>query len=902
MSNDRPGIVLSASATAADRALVRSYEEKIQSLMAARPRRIAGAIKRALGLPHQTYEEYIAKLALRWRGGPGPARTQAAQATKLSALPLPVPIPVEEIPARLDAADFPGIADAINAVLMQRNVRSTAVMLDHLSSRGKDERYASALLYAEIRFADQLSLFSRIPAAAEKLLRRAHLERLLGKKARDTVMATRARALVRLGRYEEGLEAIDRALWNDPADIYLLGQKAEIAWARSPQVALEALATASSAGKLAGSTRMLYRAIAEAAYPQALQEEVKFFNARSEDLPQEFQLLFANMAAAYGDLSAQRRHFDRYFAMTGLGTCILSPWLPVEFANLGNASLASAPDGPLVSVLMTTFNSAATVAQAVQSILDQTHRNLELLVVDDGSTDETVAILGGLAARDRRIRILLNARNSGTYVSKNRALAEASGEFFTCQDSDDWSHPQRIAGHLEAMSGHRQLVATRSRWFRMSGGMIEMRRWRNCFAHASPTSTFCRMQVREEIGYFDSVRTGADSEHWFRIRSRYGPSAALSMSATLSIGSQRADSLTRSGAAAMSEENYSPVRELYCEAWVEWQRAQAESLDLHLPAFQKQRRFPAPAEMLVAEEPGDRAPATLEPALPGRLEVAARSAGDEVVFGISLAARSVVEDWTRTCLLLSHTLRSVLAQTDPRVRVLLCGHDRPALAELDDPRVEFLVSDQEPARSPKDFRRDKMRKRALVAMRLRELGGGYLLPLDADDLVSNRLVAHVLSDDNRRGYLITQGYVLDWNNRRLACIPGAWDAPYDRVCGSSAVLYFETSDLPAPGEPTDATSYFDLFREHAYWPITAEEFGRPLARIPFPAGIYVLNHGQNLSFQMQRTSIRQRNIAASIEKHQQPISTAIIHEFNLPTELGNEDLFGTGQANQLLAS
>ena len=884
MNNDPLGIQLSASASAGDRALVRTYEDKIRSLMASRPRRILGAIKRALGLPHQTFEQYLLKLAARPRGGTGTGRVRRSEAAAAPRpeIETPVSIPVEEIPALLGGGEFPGLVEAIEAILLQRNVRSTSALLDYLASRTDDERYRSALLYAEIRFADQLSLFSRIPPAAEELLRRGRLDRVLGTRARDLVLAGRARALARLGRYEDSLKAIDKALWSDPGNAYLLGQKAEIAWVRDPGTALDALATAFSAGKPSSGTRLLYRVLAGTPYPQALQEDLEFFATRNEGLPQEFRLLFANMAGTYGDLAAHRRHFDDYFEKAGLAPCIADPWRPLAFGNLGNGGLDRETGGPLVSVLMTTFNSAGSVALAVRSILEQTHRNLELLVVDDGSTDETIPILQALAARDMRIRILVNASNSGTYVAKNRALAEARGAFFTCQDSDDWSHPQRIARHLKLMNENPQLAATRSRWFRMSGSTIELRRWRNCFAHPSPTSTFCRMRVRDEIGYFNSVRTGADSEHWFRIRSRYGPSAALSMPVVLSIGAHRAGSLTRAGAAAMSEENYSPVRERYAEGWVGWQRARADSLELHVPAFQKERLFPVPAEMLVAQEPGDR---KLLAADPPQAEPAAGPDRTEVVFGISLAARSVVESWERTCLLLAHTLRSVLGQTDPRVRVLLCGHDRPPLAELDDPRVEFLVSDQEPARSPKDFRRDKMRKRSLIAMRLRELGGGYLLPLDADDLVSNRLVAHVLADDNRCGYLITRGYTLDWNNRRLAPIPGAWDAPYDRVCGSSAVLHFGVDDLPAAGASQEVAAYFDLFREHAYWPITAEEFGRPLARVPFPAGVYVINHGQNLSFQMQRTSIRQKNIIESVARNAQPVTAELLAEFGLPAGL-----------------
>ena len=97
-------------------------------------------------------------------------------------------------------------------------------------------------------------------------------------------------------------------------------------------------------------------------------------------------------------------------------------------------------------------------------------------------------------------------------------------------------------------------------------------------------------------------------------------------------------------------------------------------------------------------------------------------------------------------------------------------------------------------------------------------------------------------------------------------------------------------------------TYFDLFREHAYWPITAEEFGRPLARVPFPAGVYVINHGQNLSFQLQRTSVRQENVINSVARNAQPVSADLVAEFGLPAGLLDPAAAGPLPAEQRLAS
>lgn len=91
---------------------------------------------------------------------------------------------------------------------------------------------------------------------------------------------------------------------------------------------------------------------------------------------------------------------------------------------------------PRVSVIIPVYNTAAYVEQAVQSILHQTLRELEILIVDDGSTDGSPALLARLTASDDRIR-LRTQPNAGQAAARNAALAEARGEYVYFMDSDD---------------------------------------------------------------------------------------------------------------------------------------------------------------------------------------------------------------------------------------------------------------------------------------------------------------------------------------------------------------------------------------------------------------------------------------------------------------------------------
>ena len=97
---------------------------------------------------------------------------------------------------------------------------------------------------------------------------------------------------------------------------------------------------------------------------------------------------------------------------------------------------------PAISVLLPAFNAAPVLCASVQSVLDQTFGDFELLIVNDGSTDETAAILREI--RDPRVRVLTNPTNRGLTRSLNRALAEARGEFIARQDADDLSEPHRF--------------------------------------------------------------------------------------------------------------------------------------------------------------------------------------------------------------------------------------------------------------------------------------------------------------------------------------------------------------------------------------------------------------------------------------------------------------------------
>lgn len=113
---------------------------------------------------------------------------------------------------------------------------------------------------------------------------------------------------------------------------------------------------------------------------------------------------------------------------------------------------------PTVSVMMAAYNAQAFLAEAIESVLDQTLRDFELLVVDDASTDATSAISGRYARLDRRIRTLRLARNGGTGWARNAGLAHARAPFVAICDDDDRQMPGRLAAQVAYLESHPQHV------------------------------------------------------------------------------------------------------------------------------------------------------------------------------------------------------------------------------------------------------------------------------------------------------------------------------------------------------------------------------------------------------------------------------------------------------------
>ncbi len=116
---------------------------------------------------------------------------------------------------------------------------------------------------------------------------------------------------------------------------------------------------------------------------------------------------------------------------------------------------------PLITIGITCFNAAGLVHRAIESALAQTWPNFEVLIVDDGSADESLRVLGDFAARDSRIRIIPHETNKGFPAALNTLFRNANGDFIALFDDDDTSEPRRLEKQYERLIAYEEKHNTR---------------------------------------------------------------------------------------------------------------------------------------------------------------------------------------------------------------------------------------------------------------------------------------------------------------------------------------------------------------------------------------------------------------------------------------------------------
>lgn len=183
---------------------------------------------------------------------------------------------------------------------------------------------------------------------------------------------------------------------------------------------------------------------------------------------------------------------------------------------------------PMVSVVMPVYNGSKYLKEAIDSILNQTFTNFELIIINDGSTDNSEDII--FSYQDRRIYYLKNEHNKGICITLNRGLDNARGKYIARMDCDDISMPQRLAKQVNYLERHRDVGALGTdiitfgkghtdQYFDFVHNSYECKAgllFATCFAH--PT-VMLRASVinKHSLRYDDRYRGLEDYELWYRM-------------------------------------------------------------------------------------------------------------------------------------------------------------------------------------------------------------------------------------------------------------------------------------------------------------------------------------------------------------------------------------------------
>lgn len=183
-----------------------------------------------------------------------------------------------------------------------------------------------------------------------------------------------------------------------------------------------------------------------------------------------------------------------------------------------------------VSVIIPTYNRAHVLREAIDSVLSQKYSDLELLVVDDGSTDHTKEVASSYTSK----LAYIYQEHKGVSAARNRGIKQAQGNYLSFLDSDDLWLPDKLSTQMRFMEDHPEIhiCYTEEIWIRKGVRVNPMKKHRKysgmIFEHClplcivSPSSVLIARSLLEEIGVFDEeLKVCEDYDLWLRISARY---------------------------------------------------------------------------------------------------------------------------------------------------------------------------------------------------------------------------------------------------------------------------------------------------------------------------------------------------------------------------------------------
>jgi glycosyltransferase involved in cell wall biosynthesis len=268
----------------------------------------------------------------------------------------------------------------------------------------------------------------------------------------------------------------------------------------------------------------------------------------------------------------------------------------LSFSNFATAPVATDPAASQakISVIMPAYNAAETLPAALRSVLAQSWDNLEVLVIDDASADNTWSILESFSITDRRVKPLRHEKNRGAYGARNTGLRHATGDFVTINDADDWTHPERLAVQAKHLLTTGAAMNT-TQSARVHSDLSVRVKLPNCTAlHECIGSLMARRVDVAGLGGWDEPRFNADDEFHDRFQKAYGAERNLLYpEVPLTLQLVRGDSLTACPVTGIPTIKYGARRQ-YREAARHWLEVETSKVGRPPIMTHSERAFPIP--------------------------------------------------------------------------------------------------------------------------------------------------------------------------------------------------------------------------------------------------------------------------------------------------------------------
>lgn len=323
-------------------------------------------------------------------------------------------------------------------------------------------------------------------------------------------------------------------------------------------------------------------------YPELAQVD---FSYLSTDLINPF------INSPYGDFDSWLKAFNRVFITHDVAPIVVESGADRPFDTLtAQVSDTVNIDGPLVTVILTAYRPTMTALRtSVLSLINQTWKNIEILVVDDASGPDYDSVFERIIELDPKVRVIRKRSNEGTYMARNTGLKEARGEYVTGQDSDDWSHPSRIERQMIALLDDPTTPGTISSCISTDEQMV-MQRMRPYLLRTNTSSTLVRTRDALDAGGYLPARRGADTEFVDRLERLSGRRFSR-LDAPLAI--------VRTGDETLSGSDFTPgwrhpSRWAFRYAYQYWHRTSAtKHLRINFPSNSAESPVPVPKRFRV---------------------------------------------------------------------------------------------------------------------------------------------------------------------------------------------------------------------------------------------------------------------------------------------------------------